>query len=403
MQRSEPAADFDSARDALSRPVVVAGQHLTLYSESPPLIAAMLTDMRAARSRIWLETYIFADDAAGRAVAAVLAERARAGLDVRLLVDAWGSFSVPSRVWNELRAAGVRVHLFHAFYEAFYAVRFLQVLNQRDHRKLLVIDEQIAYFGGMNIVDQSGIRSRDDARARHLPASAGWRDVHVRMVGPRQAELAAAFSRLWNRVHRRPTGTREPHWPLKEIAAAPGDSLYFFDSRPLLKDRRPHRVLAPLLRQAQSDITMSVAYFIPLGRVLRELVRARKRGVRVRVIVPERGDVRLVQWAARHFYEYLLKRGFRIYERKDRMLHSKVMVIDGRWSMVGSCNLDARSLRLNLEFFAVAHSRPLADALLGICEEEIEHSTRVTAAYCRRRGFWQRLVHRAAWTLRKWL
>ncbi len=184
---------------------------------------------------------------------------------------------------------------------------------------------------------------------------------------------------------------------------APEDSIFFFDSRPLVKDRQPHRIIAPLLRQAQHDITLSVAYFIPLGRVLRELLRARKRGVRVRVILPGKSDVKVVQWASRHMYEYLLKRGVRIYERRDRMLHSKAMVIDGRWSMVGSCNLDARSLRLNLESFAVAHSRPLAEALLAICEDEIRQSERVTAEYVRRRSRWQRQLDRAAWNLRRWL
>jgi cardiolipin synthase len=162
-------------------------------------------------------------------------------------------------------------------------------------------------------------------------------------------------------------------------------------------------MLVPLIAQAQRDITLAVAYFIPLGRILRALLAARRRGVRVRVIVPGQSDVKAVQWAARHFYEYLLKRGIRIYERKDRMLHGKAMVIDGRWSMVGSCNIDARSLRLNLEFFALVHSEAFAQALLGICEDEMRQSVRVTAAYCRKRSRWQRWLDRAAWTLRKWL
>ena len=140
-----------------------------------------------------------------------------------------------------------------------------------------------------------------------------------------------------------------------------------------------------------------------LGRVLRELVKARRRGVRVRVILPQQSDVKVVQWATRHFYEYLLKRGIRIFERKDRMLHIKAMVIDGRWSVVGSCNIDARSLRLNLEYFALVHSAPLADALLAVCEEEIRASDRVTAESCRGRRWWQRWIDRAAWSLRKWL
>src|SRR4029078_9039525 len=181
------------------------------------------------------------------------------------------------------------------------------------------------------------------------------------------------------------------------------DAIFFFDSRPRFKKRRPQRALVPLIRQARKEITLSMAYFIPVGRVLRELIMDRRRGVRVRVIVPGQSDVKVVQWATHHFYEYLLKRGIRIYERSDRMLHSKVMVIDGQWSVVGCCNLDARSLLLNLECFAVMHSSPMAQALDRICQEEIRESVRVTAERGRGRSCWQRLLHRAAWTMRRWL
>ena len=144
----------------------------------------------------------------------------RAGLDVRLMVDAWGCFSTPAALFNRLRAAGVQVHLFHALSQVLWQTNFLSILNQRNHRKLLVIDDTIAYFGGMNVVDQSGIHSRADARRRHLPASAAWRDVHVRMVGSRQAEIAASCERLWNRVHHRPLEP-EPDWSVLRCSPAP--------------------------------------------------------------------------------------------------------------------------------------------------------------------------------------
>ena len=125
--------------------------------------------------------------------------------------------------------------------------------------------------------------------------------------------------------------------------------------------------------------------------------------MRVRVILPQKSDVKLVEWATRHFYEYLLKRGIRIYERKDRMLHSKAMVIDGQWSVIGSCNLDPRSLRLNLEFFAAIHSEPMARALDLVFQHDIRESHRVTANDCRGRHCGQRLLGRVAWMFRKWL
>ena len=399
MQRIPEASETASGARAT---VTVDGHEWTLFEESDPLTTAMVQDIRAARLRVWMETYIFADDEAGRAVAEALSERAKAGLDVRLMVDAWGSFRTPKAIFERMRSAGVQLHMFHAFREALFAAKFLQVLNERNHRKLLAIDDHVAYFGGMNVVDASDIHSKADAKSKHLPASAGWRDVHARMVGPRATEIAAMCDRLWQRVHHRPR-TREPRWSVTQVLNSKPDSFFFFGSRPLFRFHRPHRILGPLLREAREEITLSVAYFLPLGSVLHELLGAVRRGVRVRVIVPGRSDVTPVQWATRHFYEFLLKRDIEVYERKDRMLHSKAMVIDGRWSVIGSCNLDARSLRLNLEFFAVLHSPAMAEAVLGICQREIDASARVTPAFLRHRAWWQRTLDRTAWALRRWL
>ena len=380
----------------------VAGHEITLFAEAPRLVAAMVADIRAARTRVWMESYIFSDDAAGRAVIAAMADRARAGVEVRLMVDALGSFSAPQSLFAPLLAAGGQVHFFHALGQTLRGPRFVQTFNQRNHRKLLIVDDSIAYFGGMNVVDQSEIHSKADAKARHLPASAGWRNVHVRLVGPRQHELAAACDWLWRRVHHLPR-TKRPPWPVKQMLAGRQDAIFFFDSRPAFKRRRPQRVFVPLIQRAQREITLCMAYFLPTGSVLRELIRARRRGVKVRVIVPEQSDVKLVQWATRHFYEFLLKRGIRIYERQDRMLHSKAMVIDGQWSVIGSCNLDPRSLLLNLEFFAAIDSKELAAALNQICRDEIRESVPVRADDVRGRNCLQRLRDRLAWTLRRWL
>ncbi len=197
--------------------------------------------------------------------------------------------------------------------------------------------------------------------------------------------------------------TRGRRWPIREMLASNEGTIFFYDCRPMFHYRRIQRVLVPLIRRARHKITISMAYFIPVGRVLRELVRARRRGVHVRVIIPEKSDVPVVQRATRHFYSYLLRKGIRIYERNDQMLHSKAMVIDDRWSVIGSSNLDPRSLRLNLEFVAVFHSCAISAALLGICKHEMQNSTRVTRRSCERRTCWQRFVDRAAWSVRRLL
>jgi cardiolipin synthase A/B len=380
--------------------VRAAGHDLQIFTESLPLIAAMVRDIQAARSRAWLESYIYLADAAGLAIGEALKERARAGLDVRLLYDALGSARTPESFFEDLRQAGVKVHAYNGLAEALARLS-PQVLNRRDHRKILVIDDELGYFGGMNIVDQTGVETVAEAKARNLPASAGWRDVHVRLAGPKQAEMAAAFDRLWQRRH----GKKErwPRWPVRQMLESRDEDVWFFDSRPGWRFRSPARVFLPLIERAQRDILLSMAYFLPVGRVLRALFAARRRGVAVRVILPAQNDVRLVRWATRHLYGRLLKRGVQIFERQDQMLHSKVMVVDDRWSVVGSCNFDPRSLWLNLEFLAVFQSAAMAEAIGRICDFEIGHSTPVTLEHFEKRTWWQRVLDRGAYSLRRWL
>jgi cardiolipin synthase len=399
--------------------VEVAGNGLTLFEGSMALIEAMVADIRQAKRRVWLESYTIADDAAGRAIADALIERAAAGVDVRVIYDAIGSLTTPQAYFDRLIAGGHQVHAFHSIRDNLWKFAFLRILNRRDHRKLLAVDDRVAYFGGMNIVDQRGIATPADLKRRNLPASAGWRDLHVRLVGLKQAEIADDFERLWRWKHLgrvRQVGAppsaplrgldapySRTRWRVKELLDADDDAIHFFASRPGRKKRRVARVLAPLIRRARREITVSMAYFIPVGRVQRELLRARRRGVRVRVVVPGESDVPAVCWATRHLCQKLLARGIHVYERQDLMLHSKVMVIDGEWTVVGSCNLDPRSLRLNLEFFAVIRSAAMAAAAASFCRHELSHSRRVRLSEIRNRPLWQRIRDRLAWSIRGWL
>ncbi len=392
-------ARTDSSR---VRALRVAGHGLKLFTETRPLIASMAADIRSAQQRVWLETYIYHLDRAGREVAEALKDRARAGLDVRLICDALGSKGTPPAFFNDLQEAGVKVHVFHSFWEALSRLAFLHVLNRRDHRKLLVVDDRVAYFGGMNVVDQTDVDTPRDLKAKHLPASAGWRDVHVRMEGRRAVEVAEHFDQLWRRIHRLPR-PRRPRVKRRRDARHNGDSFHFYSSQPGFKHSRAARVFTELFRRARRRIVLSMAYFIPVGRVLRALLAARKRGVEVTVIVPGESDVKLVQAACRHFYTRLLKSGVRIFERQHKMLHSKVMVVDDRWTLVGSSNLDPRSLWFNLEFLAVIRSSGVAAMIGEICEFEVRQSRPISLADCGNRPWWRRGLDRLAWTVRHWL
>jgi cardiolipin synthase len=380
------------------RRVVVADQELTVFAESPPLIEAILADVRTARSRIWVETYIFYNDKAGTAVAEALQERARDGLDVRLLYDAFGSGATPASFFRRLEYAGVQVHAFHSLWEALWRFSFFRILNRRNHRKLLIIDDRVAYFGGMNLAEPGQIPSG----VRRRPASTGWRDIHVRLSGTRQAELADSFERSWRRAQRLPVPALPRSRRQVRLTDGP-ESIQFFDCGPGRRYTRAMRVFGSVVRLTRRRLMLSMAYFLPFGRVLRELLKAHRRGVFLRVVLPGASDVPVVQSATRHLYLKLIRKRFHIFERQRNMLHSKVLVADEERCIVGSCNLDARSLRINLEFLAVIQSRSLARILLEIIQFEVEHSRRITIRECLQRSWWRRLLDRMAWGLRWWL
>jgi cardiolipin synthase len=382
--------------------VDVAGNHLRLFVELPPMIESLIADIRTATKRVWIESYIVADDAAGRAVAEALRERVAAGVECRLVYDSVGSLRTPSKYFADLEAAGVLVHPYHHLSALWGRFDWFRRFNRRNHRKLVVIDDEISYFGGMNLIDSSGPPVIAD-KSNRPPEGLGWRDVHVRLTGPKTAEIAVAMADLWRRINREPEAKNDKEmrrWPVIPMAECRSDDIFFFDSRPTHQYRKPSRVLKTLLDGAQQRVTLLMAYFIPVGKILKALLSARKRGVKVQVIVPGVNDVPMVQWASRYMYAKLLKRGFEIYERSDRMLHSKAMVVDSCWSVIGSCNIDPRSLRINLEFLAVIRSTKLAAELEKICSYEREHSRKIELDDHLKSSWWDRMLYRFAWYFR---
>jgi len=387
--------------------LIVAGNRLTVFAEWPPLLESMLADIAAARHRVWVEVYIFANDNGGKRFAEALKERAKAGLDVRVQYDAVGSAGTPASFFAELMADGVQVHAYHTLLEGLKRFRPFTILNRRNHRKLLIIDETIGYFGGMNIVDNTDPHK---AKGSIATASTGWRDVHLRVCGPCQGELAESFERSWSRAQGRrkarrfrpPTGALlRDRW--RRMSGEQGEAIHFFDSGPRGRLSRAARVYARMIRSAQHQITFSMAYFIPIGGVLRALLAARKRRVGIQVLIPGNSDVVIVKRATAHLYDRLIRRGFRIYERRARMLHAKMMVVDDLYTVVGSANLDPRSLYTNLEFLAVIRSPALAAIMLCLCKYERKQSRRITMDACRQVSWWNRQINHLAWLFRWWL
>lgn len=381
--------------------VEVAGHTLELFSQTHLLFEAMLMDIAAAKKRVWLETYIFADDLASHAIADALQRRARDGLDVRLLYDALGSQHTDPAIFKNMSAAGVQVHAYHCIKEALRSIAAFIILNRRDHRKLLVVDDRCAYFGGMNIHDHGHLFRASPTDSSVDPAAA-WRDLHIRLTGPQQVEVADSFERSWmhakgEKMARRPSAYRRVQLSQTD------ESIHFFDTGPGLKFSRAPRVFRRLLRGSNRSVVLAMAYFIPVGRVMGEIIRARRRNVHVHVLVPSMTDVPIAQYGAWYLYRKLLRMGIRLYERKNRVMHTKTMVVDRQWTVVGSANMDPRSLYINLEFMAVIRSPAFAQAVIRVTRNEMRRSRRVRFSDCEKRTLKQRFLSTLAYSCRWWL
>lgn len=404
--------------------VVVAGQRLTLFFTSNVQRELMLEDLRTATRRIWVETYIFQNDDFGQAFADVLIEKARAGVDVRVHYDSAGSYATPGRFFSGMQVAGVKVHAFHSAWESLHGFSFFETYNCRNHRKVLIIDDRLAYFGGMNIVNHD---VRDQASEDYrLWTSNGWRDVHVRVDGPLQQHLAASFQLAWNKALesgsddadlelRLPdipsdtmltepkTGYPVSFIPQTDPDAAHDEWIRVFDSGTGPASHRAARVFTHLIKAARFRLWFSMCYFLPVGRVRRALVRAGKRGRHVRVVLSGVSDMPLIRRASRFLYSHLLKHRIEVYERRDRMLHSKVLIVDDDYVVLGSSNFDVRSLWINWELLVLIRSRRLVSILSTVVSREISHSHQVLESQCEKLSFWERSLDRIAFWFRSWL
>lgn len=362
---------------------------LALLRDGREAFPAMLAAIAGAQRTICLETYILRDDRIGRRFGAALEERARAGVEVNLLYDAWGS-SVSSSFVRDLENAGVRTLEFHPIRISSEVHRMLASLSSRDHRKSLIVDSWLAFTGGINICDD------------YAPLEDGgknWRDTHLGMLGPAAVELEYFFLRAWRRGGGK---------ALDEIRYGGHDRRADPDVMIAVSDLRRQRVrIRDAYREAIDAATKRIfitnAYFVPTLRFIAALNRAARRGVDVRVMIAGTTDVTAVKLASRSIYGRLLEAGVRMFEWQGRVLHAKTAVIDGLWSTVGSSNLDHQSLRYNLEANAIVRGEGLAGALERMFEDDLIQCEEVEIERWRGRRPWERAVSWGAWLFRDWL
>lgn len=357
----------------------LAGGHepFILFTEGDELYGSMLSSIVSAERSIRLESYILADDEVGRSFAEALTERASAGIEVRVLVDAAGSlFWGSGSLGRFLRKKGLHVRYFHG-----WSWRAPFRYNRRDHRKLLVIDEKQLYLGGFNIHRESSRSAFGEER---------WRDTHVCVYGSLAADAAEMFDAFWN-------GNLDLLVKHKSSVSALIPNNTRICRQPL------HCLYTDRFRCAASSVFLTTPYFVPDYRTMLALMAAARRGVDCRLLVPRKSDVWLTQWAARAAYANLLRAGVRIYEYLPRMLHAKTAVVDGDWATVGTANMDYRSFFINYELNLVTRNFELCRRLQDRFKEDISEAEQICASRWMRRSWGRRVTETVGWLARHWL
>lgn len=327
---------------------------------------ALLDAIATARHHVHLEYYIFEPDHTGRAVRDALVERARAGVAVRLLVDAVGAKRANRRFFRALLEAGGEVAWFHP--SRLWLPWRRPWLNLRSHRKLAVIDGAIGFIGGINITDEEDERQRGDA----------YRDLHLRIEGDAVRSLQEVFVEDWAYA----TGQR--HF-IEALALAmpkrqPGAlRVQLLASGPDSPWEAIHRLHVGAIHAANHRVWLSTPYFVPGEAAMMALTSAALGGLDVRLLVPRMSDSRLVTYCVRSYYDDLLAAGVKVYEYGPRMLHSKALLVDERLAIIGSANFDHRSFRLNFEASLLLDDGGIARDLADLMEQEFACARQVRA------------------------
>ena len=380
-------ADFRRALGILLGPPLVAGNKVTPLVNGAQIYPAMINAIRTAQINITFETFVFRDSI-GATFVDELANAARRGVQVHMLLDWLGSRTMDSSLLAAARAAGCDLQIYHP--PSWY---HLGRLNNRTHRKLLVIDGKLGFTGGVGM----GVEWRDGLNG--LPP---WRETHFKAEGPVVAQMQAVFVDNWIKTTGRVLHGAE-YFP--KLSATEGDmEAQMFGSSPVGGSESMHLMVLLALTAAKTSIDIENAYFVPDKLTVEALCSAASRGVRVRIVVPGRHtDARIGRWAAQGLYGALLQAGIQIYEYQPTMMHSKVLVIDGVWSSVGSANFDDRSFRLNDEANLNVFSDDLAREQVRLIDADILQSRRMVLNKWRHRKFGRRINERLALLLRSQL
>ncbi|MBU4609014.1 cardiolipin synthase [Achromobacter sp. GG226] len=376
--------------EAVAGAPLTAGNRVEILDDGPRTYESMYKAIRQARHYIHLETYIFEGDEVGLRLAKLLADKRAEGVAVAVMVDGIGTIGTPTALFDTMREAGIQIVVFNPV-NPLAARTAAWSLNKRNHRKILVVDGQVGFTGGINIsgVYASSSGGGSGKAARENAAQSGsdeppWRDTHVRIEGPAVAQLETVFLSGWQ-LQKGPPLPPGEYFP--QVPADGEHVVRIIANDPQAPDGYTvYLTLMSALSSAQRSIHITMAYFVPDPAFIQALKDAAGRGVSVVLVLPEISDSSLVLHAGRSHYGDLLEGGVKIYERNGALLHAKTAVVDGVWSTVGSSNLDWRSFALNYEVNAVILGRAFGERMEALFRDDVAKSTEVTLAQWRERG-----------------
>jgi len=378
---------FRREMSVLLGPTVLPGNLIVDFQNGDEIFPAMLEAIKGAKRTITFETYIYWSGEIGKKFADALSERAQAGVEVRMVIDWVGTIKMDDAMLGQMKAAGVLI-------EKYRPLRWYNIsrMNNRTHRKLLVVDGKIGFTGGVGIADQWAGNAQDPDH---------WREAHFRVVGPVVAQMQAAFNDNWIKT----TGellNGPDYFPL--LLPAGDMDAHLFIASPAGGSESMHLMYLMSIASAHQSIDLAASYFVPDALIIQALIAARQRGVRIRVLVPgEHIDSETVRLASKALWGRLLQSGVEIHEYLPTMMHVKLLVVDRELVSVGSTNFDIRSFRLNDEASLNIYHHAFAERMTAVFEADLLKAKRYTYAIWKQRPLTAKIAEKVIRPIRSQL
>ena len=376
------SGEFRRTISHLLGPPIVDGNHIDTLLNGDQIFPAMLEAIKGARESITFETYVYWGGDIGKQFADALSERARAGVEVRAIIDWLGAMYIDDSYLKEMKDAGVDINLYHKV-RWFNPFRWKEILDieNRTHRKILVVDGKIGFTGGVGIADEW---------AGNAESPEHWRDTHYRITGPVVLQLQSAFLDNWLEIGGQVL-QGDKYFP--EVRAMGHEPAQAFKGSPLEATQDVELMYRLAFAAAEHSIKITNAYFLPDDGTIKALKQAARRGVEIEIIVPGKHlDTKGVKTASPGLWGKLLKAGIKIYQYEPTMIHCKVLVVDDYFSSIGSTNFDNRSFRLNDEVNVNVLSEEFSRKQSRIFDEDRKHSKQVTYDDWKHRPLHQKIL-----------